>query len=69
MDTVGNLRVDYLHCMQSGYYEKIGHLSLSRIEIDIDYGLKANYRKLQIANEGKLYEVLADSNTITKKEK
>ena len=86
-DTIGNLRIDYLHKMQrvyeseinrmqdmmdhSGnarevaaaskrkdklakqlkecreYDEKISHLALSRIELDLDDGVKVNYRKLQ----------------------
>ena len=108
-DTIGNLRVDYLHRMQrvyeseivrmqdmidhstnsrevgtatkrkeklqkqlkecQNYDEKIGHLALSRIELDLDDGVKVNYRKLQTANDGKLYEVLADSKYIMAKEK
>lgn len=98
-DTIGNLRVDYLHRMEriyeseisrmqdtidnSGnarevtaaskrkeklqkqlkecqeYDEKIGHLALSRIEIDLDDGVKVNYEKVQTANDGKKYQVLA----------
>ena len=108
-DTIGNLRIDYLHKMQrvyeseinrmqdmmdhSGnarevaaaskrkdklakqlkecreYDEKISHLALSRIELDLDDGVKVNYRKLQTAQDGKLYEVLADSKNIMVKEK
>lgn len=108
MDTVGNLRVDYLHRMQRvyeseigrmqdmidhstnsrevgvstkrkeklqrqlkechDYDEKIGHLALSRIELDLDDGVKVNYRKLQTASDGKFYEVLADSKAIMAKE-
>ncbi len=106
-DTIGNLRVDYLHKMQRiyesemnrmqdtidhstnsrevaaatkrkeklqkqlkecrEYDEKIGHLALSRIELDLDDGVKVNYRKVQTANDGKLYEVLADSKKIMAK--
>ena len=51
------------------YDEKIGHLALSRIELDLDDGVKKNYRKIQTAVDGKFYEVLADSNTIMAKEK
>ncbi len=98
-DTIGNLRVDYLHRMEriyeseinrmqdtidnssnarevtaaskrkeklqkqlkecQEYDEKIGHLALSRIEIDLDDGVKVNYEKVQIANDGKKYQVLA----------
>lgn len=98
-DTIGNLRVDYLHRMEriyesemnrmqdtienSGnareataaskrkeklqkqlkecqeYDQKVGHLALSRIEIDLDDGVKANYEKVQTARDGKRYQVLA----------
>ena len=108
-DTIGNLRIDYLHKMQRVYEseinrmqdmmdhsenarevaaaskrkdklakqlkecreydEKIGHLALSRIELDLDDGVKVNYRKLQTAQDGKFYEVLADSKNIMVKEK
>ena len=109
VDTIGNLRIDYLHRMQRvyeseidrmqdmidhstnsrevgsaskrkeklqkqlkechDYDEKIGHLALSRIKINLDDGVKANYRKVQTANDGKFYEVLADSKNIMSKEK
>lgn len=109
VDTIGNLRVDYLHRMQRvyeseiermqdmidhstnsrevgaatkrkeklqkqlkecrDYDEKIGHLALSRIELDLDDGIKVNYRKIQTANDGRLYEVLADSKIIMANEK
>ena len=108
-DTIGNLRIDYLHKMQrvyeseinrmqdmmdhSGnarevaaaskrkdklakqlkecreYDEKISHLALSRIELDLDDGVKVNYRKLQTAQDGKFYEVLADSKNIMVKQR
>lgn len=108
-DTIGNLRIDYLHKMQRVYEseinrmqdmmdhsenarevaaaskrkdklakqlkecreydEKISHLALSRIELDLDDGVKVNYRKLQTAQDGKFYEVLADSKNIMVKEK
>ena len=108
-DTIGNLRVDYLHRMQRVYEseinrmqdmidnstnarevaastkrkdklqkqlkecreydEKIGHLALSRIELDLDDGVKVNYRKLQTARDGKFYEVLADSKNIMGKQR
>ena len=98
-DTIGNLRVDYLHKMQRvyeseinrmqdeidhsqsarevaaatkrkeklqkqlkecrDYDEKIGHLALSRIELDLDDGVKVNYEKIQTASDGKKYAVLA----------
>ena len=47
--------------------EKLAHLALSRIELNLDDGVKVNYRKLQTANDGKFYEVLADSNSIMTK--
>ena len=108
-DTIGTLRVDYLHKMQRvyeseinrmqdmmdhatnareaaaaskrkdkltkqfkecrDYDEKISHLALSRIALDLDDGVKVNYRKLQTAADGKFYEVLADSKYIMAKEK
>ena len=49
------------------YDEKIAHLALSRIELDLDDGVKVNYRKLQTAADGKFYEVLADSKNIMSK--
>ena len=51
------------------YDEKISHLALSRIELDLDDGVKVNYRKLQTAQDGKFYEVLADSKNIMAKQK
>lgn len=51
------------------YDEKIGHLALARIELDLDDGVKANYRKVQTASDGKFYEILADSKNIMVKEK
>ena len=107
-DTIGNLRIDYLHRMQRiyesemsrmqdmidhstnareiaqatkrreklakqlkecrEYDEKLAHLALSRIQLDLDDGVKKNYRKIQTANDGKFYEVLADSKNIMSKE-
>ena len=98
-DTIGNLRVDYLHKMQRvyeseisrmqdmidnsqnarevaastkrkeklqkqlkecrDYDEMIAHLALSRIELDLDDGVKINYEKVQTASDGKKYPVLA----------
>ena len=106
-DTIGNLRIDYLHRMQRiyeseinrmqdmidystnarevaqstkrkekltkqlkecrEYDEKLAHLALSRIKLDLDDGVKVNYRKIQTANDGKFYEVLADSKNIMAK--
>lgn len=98
-DTIGDLRVDYLHKMQRiyesemerlqytiengtnarevaaatkrkeklqkqlkecrDYDEKISHLALARIELDLDDGVKVNYEKVQTAADGKKYQVLA----------
>ena len=108
-DTIGTVRVDYLHKLQRiyeneinrmqdmiehssntrevaasskrkeklqkqlkecrEYDEKLAHLALSRIELDLDDGVKVNYRKMQTAQDGKFYEVLADSKNIMAKEK
>lgn len=108
-DTIGNLRIDYLHRMQRVYEseisrmqdmidhstsarevaqatkrreklqkqlkecreydEKLAHLALSRIELDLDDGVKINYRKVQSANDGKYYEVLADAKNIMANDK
>ena len=51
------------------YDEKISHLALSRIKLDLDDGVKVNYRKLQTAQDGKFYEVLADSKNIMAKQR
>ncbi len=40
------------------YDEKIAHLALSRIEIDLDDGVKVNYEKVQTAKDGKKLDVL-----------
>ena len=97
-DTIGNLRIDYLHKMQRVYEseinrmqdmmdhsenarevaaaskrkdklakqlkecreydEKISHLALSRIELDLDDGVKVNYEQVQTV-DGVKYPVLA----------
>lgn len=41
------------------YDEKIAHLALSRIAIDLDDGVKVNYEKVQTGTDGKKLEVLA----------
>lgn len=41
------------------YDEMIAHLALSRIELDLDDGVKVNYEKIQTASDGKKYAVLA----------
>ncbi len=98
-NTIGNLRIDYLHKMQrvyereiarmqetidnstnarevavaekrkdkltkqlketKDYDEKIAHLALARIAIDLDDGVKVNYEKVQTGSDGKKLEVLA----------
>jgi len=97
-DTIGKLRIDYLHKLQrvyeneidhmrdtielsadarevssatkrmekiikqlketKDYDEKIAHLALARIELDLDDGVKVNYEKLQTGTDGLKYEVL-----------
>ena len=99
-DTIGNLRVEYLHRLEKiyesevvrmqdmidnstnarelavftkrkekiqkqikecrEYDEKIGHLALARIEINLDDGTNRNYEKVQIASDGKKYQVLVN---------
>ena len=98
-DTVGNLRVEYLHRMQRVYEKeiermqdtidnardsrevaratkrreklvkqlkeardydaKIAHVALSRVEIDLDDGVKVNYEKVQQGPDGKNLGILA----------
>jgi len=41
------------------YDEKIAHLALSRIAIDLDDGVKVNYEKIQTGTDGKKYPILA----------
>ncbi|MBQ9664284.1 MAG: BREX-1 system adenine-specific DNA-methyltransferase PglX [Oscillospiraceae bacterium] len=107
-DTVGNLRVEYLHRMQTVYEKeivncqdamdnslnnrenaaarkrkeklvkqlkeckdydaKVAHIALSRIDIDLDDGVKFNYRRVQTAADGRFCEILADSKDIMIKE-
>ena len=97
-DTIGNVRVEYLHRIQRVYEKeitrmqeiidnsndnkeisnatkrkeklqkqiketkdydaKIAHLALSRIDIDLDDGVKVNYEKVQIA-DGKKMQILS----------
>lgn len=40
------------------YDEKIAHLALSRIAIDLDDGVKVNYEKVQTGQDGKKLEIL-----------
>ena len=107
-DTVGNVRVEYLHKIQQIYEKeiascqdiidsdvssrevtlatkrmeklvkqlkeckdydaKVAHIALSRIDIDLDDGVKVNYRKVQTGNDGRFCEILADSKDIMVKE-
>ncbi len=97
-DTIGNMRVEYLHRMQrvyeseiarmqetidnstnsrevsaaekrkdkltkqlketKDYDTKIAHLALSRIDIDLDDGVKVNYEKVQTPSDGKNMGIL-----------
>ena len=97
-DTIGNLRIEYLHKIQNtyeseagrmqrivqsnspaadkakaqrrleklqkqlreikAYDEKIAHLAMSRIEIDLDDGVKVNYGKIQTGEGGKKMDIL-----------
>lgn len=41
------------------YDEKIAHIALSRIDIDLDDGVKVNYDKAQTAQDGKKLDILA----------
>lgn len=38
-------------------------------KLNLDDGVKVNYRKVQTASDGKFYEILADSKNIKAKEK
>lgn len=98
-DTIGNVRVEYLHRIQRVYEKeitrmqeiidnsrdnkeisnatkrkeklqkqiketkdydaKVAHLALSRIDIDLDDGVKVNYEKVQTAPDGKKMQILA----------
>ena len=107
-DTVGNLRIEYLHKMQTVYERQIetcqdlidhgsghdvavatrrkeklvkqlkectdydalvAHIAFSKIDIDLDDGVKVNYRKVQTGADGKFCEILANSKDIMAKEK
>ena len=41
------------------YDAKVAHLALSRIDIDLDDGVKVNYEKVQTAPDGKKMQILA----------
>ena len=51
------------------YSQKLSHLANYRIDIDLDDGVKVNYRKVQTDPNGKFFEILADSKDIMVKEK
>ena len=51
------------------YDARIAHIALARIDIDLDDGVKVNYRKVQTAADGRFCEILADSKDIMVKEK
>ena len=40
------------------YDAKIAHIALSRIDIDLDDGVKVNYEKVQTGQDGKKIEIL-----------
>ena len=40
------------------YDEKIAHLAISRIAIDLDDGVKVNYEKVQTGQDGKKLGIL-----------
>lgn len=40
------------------YDEKIAHIALSRIDIDLDDGVKVNYEKVQTGQDGKKFNIL-----------
>ena len=50
------------------YDAKLGHLALDQIKLNLDDGVKVNYRKAQTGRDGKFYEVLADSKNIMAKD-
>lgn len=41
------------------YDAKVAHLALSRIDIDLDDGVKVNYEKVQTASDGRKMQILA----------
>ena len=51
------------------YAQKLSHLANYRLDIDLDDGVKVNYRKVQTDPSGKFFEILADSKEIMGKEK
>mgnify|MGYP000507726779 FL=1 len=51
------------------YAQKLSHLANYRLDIDLDDGVKVNYRKVQTDPNGKFFEILADSKNIMGKER
>ena len=51
------------------YAQKLSHLANYRLDIDLDDGVKVNYRKVQTDPNGRFFEILADSKDIMVKEK
>ena len=41
------------------YDTKLAHIALSRIDIDLDDGVKVNYEKVQTGRDGKKMQILA----------
>lgn len=41
------------------YDERLGHMTLERVAIDLDDGVKVNYEKVQTDSEGKFHQILA----------
>ena len=41
------------------YDERLGHMALERVPIDLDDGVKVNYEKVQTDSEGKFHQILA----------
>lgn len=42
------------------YDERLGHMALERVPVDLDDGVKVNYLKVQTDSKGKLYQILAE---------
>ena len=61
------LRIQAKVC--ADYAQKLSHLANYRLDIDLDDGVKVNYRKVQTDPNGKFFEILADSKDIMVKEK
>lgn len=51
------------------YDALVAHIAFSKIDIDLDDGVKVNYRKVQTGADGKFCEILAYSKDIMAKEK